>query len=725
MVSKLYRVTWAALGFILLVIFYTPSSVALDVTDDITVDTTWNIEDSPVIIRGNTTNKGKINVTASLTVAPGVNVKFAGPNSLTIRKELIAIGTVDQPITFEPFDANGQWVSIEFITEDATDAQKRVWTTFNNGVYESGSTLQYVVLQSGGGRDLAQASANGVLYMVDANPYLKNVTIRNGQSSAITVIELSNLLKIEGATIENNTQAGAVNGRAGGISVIGKAIPGPGGDLEITGSNISNNITESLEGGGGIVVGSVNSFLLSNNTISSNASTASRGGGVSLLGITNGAGSQSSYVISSNAITDNTALGNGGGIAANAFRFSVTNNRILRNVSTDGEGGGIYFGRNAQADVSENLIMDNTAEGAGGGVYVEQVDTLVYRFQKNIIAENSSTTSHGGGLDIGHDEGADIVSGKVIIDSNILVGNFAGQHSAAMNLTAVGSVTNNAILRNESRSIMLMSSPLVTAPLANDPVALTVSQNAYFYNKSRDSVISNGSKILPIVNNNNIVGNGAGYYLHSSLVVPDMVDPQTLTFDGRNNYYGVDEATVAFNVTELVDFTPIAAGILEDVPMSPPNNVTLQNNNGSVSLNWDDNPETDLQGYIVYWGTDQAPDYQAREAILSASATGHTIGGLDTNKTYYFAVTAIDTNYSDTADVSSTIVNEAQTNGNESWFSDELMVVGVGGTGTGGGGSGGGSLHYLLLLLAMYFIARTLFLQRGALMRANGNTGKL
>jgi len=710
MTIQLCRVTWPLFVILLLIIFYTPLSAALEVTDDITVDTTWSIADSPIIIRGNASNKGKINVTGSLTIASGVNVKFAGPNTLTIRKELIAIGTADEPIVFEPLAANGQWVSIEFITEDATDAEKRVWTTYNNGLYESGTILQYVVFESGGGRDLAQAPANGVLYMVDANPYLNNVTIRNGEASGITAIELSNLLRIEGSAIENNVHSGTVNGRAGGISVVGKAAPGPGGELEITDSIISNNSTDSLEGGGGIVVGSLDRFTLNNNTLSNNQSTASRGGGISLLGVIDGAGAQSSYVISGNIIVDNTALGNGGGIAANSFRFSVTNNRIMRNVSTNGEGGGIYFGNEAQADISENLIMQNTSKGAGGGVYVEQVDALVYRFQKNVVTGNASMSSHGGGLDIGHDEGTDIVSGKIIIDSNIIADNFADKHSAAINITAVGRVTNNAILRNESRSIMLMSSPLVTAPLTGDPAVLTVAQNAYFYNNASNVVLSNGSNVLPIVNNNNIVENGAGYYLSSSLVVPVGEDSLALTFDGTNNYFGVDEATVAFNVSALVNVTPIATRILESPPMSPPNNVRLQNHNGSVTLSWTANPETDLQGYIVYWGTNALPDYETREAILPATATSHVISGLDTRKTYYFAITAIDTGYSDTADISSTIVNEAQTNGNESWFSKEQMVVGVGGTGSGGGG--GGSIHYLLLMLLICPMVRRMSLLR-------------
>ncbi|NOZ53755.1 MAG: hypothetical protein GXP08_11570 [Gammaproteobacteria bacterium] len=706
MASQFCRITWATFIIILLVIFYAPSVVSLDVIDDITVDTTWRLEDSPIIIRGNAENRGNINVTATLRIDPGVNVKFDGPYSLIIKKELIAIGTVTQPILFEPLSAGGQWVSIEFLTDDASAAESRVWTSFNNGEYDSGSTLQYVVLDSGGGLDFSQTPANGVLYLLDANPYLKHVTIRNGQSTAVTAIDLSNLLKIENATFENNVQSDSINGRAGGLSVIGKVNSGPSGELEITGSAISNNTTNSLDGGGGIVLGNLDKLTLSNNTISNNQSTVSQGGGISLLGINATVGEQSNYVISNNVIIDNTAEGDGGGIAANSYYFNLINNRITHNISLNGDGGGIYFGTGAQASTTENIIMYNISEGAGGGVFVEQVDGLVFDFLRNVIAENASNTSHGGGLDLAHDGGVNIQSGKIIIDSNIIADNFAERHSGAMNITAVGSVTNNAILRNESRSIMFMLSPEVIAPFAGDPVDLTVSQNAFFYNISEDNVLSNGSKVLPLVNNNNIVENGNGYYLFSSLAVSGTVDPLSLTFDGSNNYYGMDEATVALNVDGLVNYNPIATQIFENVPVSPPNNLTIEHNNGSVILTWDANPETDLQGYHIYWGTDQAPDYQFRDTGVPASVTRYVINysdrGLDASKTYYFAVTAVDVSYSDAADISSTIVNEAQTNGNESWFSEEQVVFGVvGGTGGGGGGGGGGSFNYMFFLLLM------------------------
>jgi hypothetical protein len=59
-----------------------------------------------------------------------------------------------------------------------------------------------------------------------------------------------------------------------------------------------------------------------------------------------------------------------------------------------------------------------------------------------------------------------------------------------------------------------------------------------------------------------------------------------------------------------------------------------------VTLAWDPNTETDLDGYIVYWGT-ASRNYP--NSVDVGNNTTHTISGLQTGQTYYFAATAYDT----------------------------------------------------------------------------------
>lgn len=87
--------------------------------------------------------------------------------------------------------------------------------------------------------------------------------------------------------------------------------------------------------------------------------------------------------------------------------------------------------------------------------------------------------------------------------------------------------------------------------------------------------------------------------------------------------------------------------------------LTLANSSeaAEVSLKWDANTEPDLAGYKLYSGT-QSREYEA--PVNVGNVTQFTVTGLLEKETYYFAVTAFDTedresDYSN--EVSTTIPN--------------------------------------------------------------------
>ena len=82
-----------------------------------------------------------------------------------------------------------------------------------------------------------------------------------------------------------------------------------------------------------------------------------------------------------------------------------------------------------------------------------------------------------------------------------------------------------------------------------------------------------------------------------------------------------------------------------------------------VTLEWNANTEQDLSGYIIYQGT-SSKDYDASMDV--GKWTSATIANLEDNETYYFAVTAYDTE------------------GNESGYSNEVCIY----CQTSGGGGG-------------------------------------
>ncbi len=119
-----------------------------------------------------------------------------------------------------------------------------------------------------------------------------------------------------------------------------------------------------------------------------------------------------------------------------------------------------------------------------------------------------------------------------------------------------------------------------------------------------------------------------------------------------------------------MDYNPWATAIRTDAPISPPTGLNATAGSSQISLSWTSNTEADTAGYRVYWGT-VSSSYTNSANV--GNATNYTIPGLSPG-TYYVTVTAYDTTYNAANDDSATIVNENQTNGNESWYAVEQVV---------------------------------------------------
>ena len=108
--------------FILTLLLFCAGNVAADtpVAGFIESDTTWTLADSPYLATGNIL----VNQGVSLTIEPGVLIKFDSGFSLKIEGELVARGTESQLITFtsnQSSPAPGDWGYILF-TDTSTDA---------------------------------------------------------------------------------------------------------------------------------------------------------------------------------------------------------------------------------------------------------------------------------------------------------------------------------------------------------------------------------------------------------------------------------------------------------------------------------------------------------------------------------------------------------------------------------------------------------------------------
>lgn len=95
--------------------FTLAAPLATNVSSDIVADTTWTPANSPYVV---TTQTVSVRNDATLTVEPGVEVRFEAGSQLQVRDggQLYAIGTATQPITFTSniTQVRGAWSGIRF-----------------------------------------------------------------------------------------------------------------------------------------------------------------------------------------------------------------------------------------------------------------------------------------------------------------------------------------------------------------------------------------------------------------------------------------------------------------------------------------------------------------------------------------------------------------------------------------------------------------------------------
>jgi hypothetical protein len=87
----------------------------------------------------------------------------------------------------------------------------------------------------------------------------------------------------------------------------------------------------------------------------------------------------------------------------------------------------------------------------------------------------------------------------------------------------------------------------------------------------------------------------------------------------------------------------------DTTPPDAPTGLTATPGNSTVSLNWNDNTETDLSGYNVYRSTTSGTGYTKLNGSLLGSSN-YTDSNANGARTYYYFVTAIDTSNNESND---------------------------------------------------------------------------
>ena len=296
------------------------SGNATNVSGFISANTTWSTGGNPYHVIGNTLVVNGV----TLTIEPGVVVKFDTGKVLQIDGELIAIGTVVNRITFtsnESIPHAGDWGKIHF-SDTCVDA---VFDAL--GHYVSGSIMKYCDVLYGGGIGF------GAIHIINSSPYFSQCNIMNSSTAGIYSTESSYI--IDSSLISYCADYG----------------------LSYNGYSILQNIrilsdTISYNSNGGVGLPGIHNAIIKNNFFigNNNRSAFIIGGGVDSL------------LFSENYFEGNTCAQSVVYLCSPSYNYIIECNKFYNNHGINGNGPFVLY-INDLSTASGNFIRNNIFEG--------------------------------------------------------------------------------------------------------------------------------------------------------------------------------------------------------------------------------------------------------------------------------------------------------------------------------------------------------------------------
>lgn len=352
---------------------------------NISKDSTLTLEGSPYLVEANLVVKNG----ATLTIEPGVRLKFNPSVGMTIRGTLKAMGTESNKIVFTSAEAD-KWGMLLF------DSTSTGATYDESGVYASGSVLKNCVLEYGGNTGITNGA---MLYLNKIAPHLEGTTIQYSKTSGIYGTGLGDLFW-KGNTIRNNSSRGAAL-TAGDVSWSGGEVSGN------SGLGVSLVARDVIWNGGVVSGNSGNGMELTVHTFHIRQTTVSRNiRGIYVTPSTSSVALLDWLVVDTCQFLNNAVTGDGGGvyIAPGSDKDNLVatfrGNLFQGNAATNNAGGLYYapssYNDNQQLRIDGNTFLNNQATG-GGAVNLLLVSdgSVAFSSINNVFQENKATNVGG------------------------------------------------------------------------------------------------------------------------------------------------------------------------------------------------------------------------------------------------------------------------------------------------------------------------------------------
>ncbi len=221
------------------------------------------------------------------------------------------------------------------------------------------------------------------------------VLLISGGTNEISGLTISGGSADRGGGIRNNTGATTTltdTVISGNTATVNSFQAGGGiynrGDLTISGSTLTSNTTTAPRGGGAAVANYGGTLSITGSTISGNSAMLQAGALYSVDG---------TVTISDSTINDNSATGgsggqgnDGGAIWISGSTAQITNSTISNNHADD-DGGAIRLFLNASLTISHSTITGNSSNNQGGAIFVNFSSNLT--LSHTIVSGNTSTNA--------------------------------------------------------------------------------------------------------------------------------------------------------------------------------------------------------------------------------------------------------------------------------------------------------------------------------------------